>query len=797
MLSFFKQATTSHQDPAKDARQNILNLVRHAISGATAKIDPPLIPQILQYCDTVENSAEVLFAINEQMDHFCDMPLPVLKALKLILICLHKHYDSFFPAAQAFAPELETVLLLSFNKPSATNIKLIHQLAFQLYAHMVLNGKLPTLEFAGIEQEDINAPMPPPQPQEQPVQRKVLRGRGGKPAQRGGKRPAGQQQRPAGQQQRPGQQRPQGQQPPKPQAQSIGQQEDPGSLIMWEDDEPSTPQQAQQHDDFSTDLLSLDEEPAAPSPQQNEKSSVDNLPDDQKPRMPAVFAGVKAAPQREEESLLSFGDDFGGFKDVPAGSGESESLLFGDFSDPISDTPHKSNDNTQLDDSGFVFSEATSTDAAPDFAEFQPNFDDPAPLQQKTKLPTSAPLFSKPKYKPKKKVPVANTVQQGDFDPFGTNNDSGDFNQQPQSGSGSGLFDMLSDNEVSTPVGSQDGSIKVSGSEDLFDMLDSNPADAPIASHGNSSAPADLFEPIPGGQSNESKTFDPFGSAPAQSKPVGSSGSASLFDMIDQAPSPKASAPASGSNVFDMLDDGPANSSPKASNDFDMFGGSSPSQKTSAPASGGNVFDMLGDSPAPTKPQIKQPETFDPFGKSAPAPAKPAANNAFDPFGGATSKPASNAFDMMAAPAPKPSPKGSNDFFGAPKPAKQGSHDLFDMLGDSPAPTPAKPSPPAAQNSGGGDLFSILDGQASPQPAAQPQGNSFGFDNLSKPPQQSSGVFDPFGGSAKPAVQASASSGGLFDPFDSFSSGGSKPAAQPQQPPQQPKQSNNDIFDLF
>ncbi|OHT07961.1 hypothetical protein TRFO_05101 [Tritrichomonas foetus] len=471
-----------------------------------------------------------------------------------------------------------------------------------------------------------------------------------------------------------------------------------------------------------------------------------------------------------EESLLNF-DDFNDDvtpKNQTQPQKNSQGGLFGAFDDiSFTDNNEKptefvfsGDDNANANDLSFnPFGETSFNPTFPNPSasnQGNDNFDeiDNRPKQTPMRLRPSGP---RPKFDPnkmKKKKVVANTVPQGDFDPFGTGNASAAFaniqsteepkkyvslaerfggaSQQQQQGSndqkqqpkqttsgGGNVFDLLgisgSEDEDDTPQQNiqlnsnsntqpvkpqpnQQQQIQQKGSHDLFDMLGDDAIVDSSPSANNSTSQA---------QQGSGNLFESF-TTPQQTQPKAQQqqpkqNSANVFDMLDgdvfggepkQNETPKQQSNA----VFEPFGAVSPNSSNKpkdSSNMFDSFTPSfQPQQQSPQPQQGsGNVFDMLDASPAP--------------------PSKQQGNS-------------NDLFESFAAPAQPQKPQQQ---------PQKASRDVFDMLGDFGQPNTA-PSQPQQQKSA--NVFDMLDDFNPPQ---QPQGsgNAFVSPPVQQPQQQQQG----------------------------------------------------------
>ena len=134
------------QTKKKSVQELVMAEVSHAIDGHGPQLNGQSVKKLVHFCSSVEKSAEVMSAICEVMDKKCGTSLPVLKCLKLVFVCLTQAQQAFLPAAQAFAPEIETLVLLSFGVVKDPYRDVIHKTAADIYRFLLNHGELPSGE---------------------------------------------------------------------------------------------------------------------------------------------------------------------------------------------------------------------------------------------------------------------------------------------------------------------------------------------------------------------------------------------------------------------------------------------------------------------------------------------------------------------------------------------------------------------------------------------------------------------------------------------------------------------------
>lgn len=777
--------------------------IKRILTGNSSEINPQYLYELQSYCQTKENANKIMDRLSRALDEFCDSPLPIFKALKLILLLLKLSSQTFTPAARNYLPEIQTIVNVSFDKPAVPHVNTIHRYANIIYLHLSKNVPLPEMKIPPRPKQT----NPQPQPQHQP------------PNQR--------------QPQRPGRSR------------LDNNNNDEGSLFDSNDN--SNNNKYEESGSFLSGFLDLGpkrhQQSRQQQPQQQAQQPQKGSQNQEGPRMPAVFAsggafqGVRSRISQpldfgyedentvgEEvgESLLNFNDSN---KDQNDGNND---LLVGAFDD-IGNEPKSNNDS--IDQTNFVFSgaepastNAQNTDLNAPFNPFgadgfNPTFPDVNDYEKNNeqkkqndsyRRPFVAsgpkPKFDPTKMKKKPKI-VPNTVPQDNFDPFGTGSAANAFDNIPKDPQppqkkmslaeklgqkpepqkqdevqkkpqkpGKNVFDLLgipgseSDdgNEAETQVSSSTKQNEIQnkpqkGSSNVFDALGDD--------LGSFEALNDEKQKV---TSNEEK-FEPFGDSPQLKQEINQvqkNSSANVFDMLDD-------------NAFTVNSTEQKQPSQAASNnelfgDFDSLDQTKQEQKEQLPKnSSANVFDMLDDNafstPAnsasniPPKQQQKE-ELFEPFGSSSQK-QENANNDLFEPFGSSSTQ--------------KQTQETKND-------------DLFESFGPSSTQQQQKQT-----GSKGDDLFEPFGSSTTQQQNQQANSKSdlfepFGSSNQQQQPPKSSGnVFDMLDDnnvaaspvSSNKSSQLQAKSSAADDLFDSFD----KEQASP--PPQ--KNSSANVFDML
>jgi hypothetical protein len=151
------------QPQQRSLPETIKALIMPVIDTPTAQIPAPTARQLLRFTQSIEHSAEVMNVLCAAVDHYSENALQVLQVLKFVYICLRSSPATFLPAAQAFAPEVETIRLIPFTGSTSRYGDLVHQTANSLYKYLVGQAQLPSSE--SLQVDDLpEAPAPQPKP---------------------------------------------------------------------------------------------------------------------------------------------------------------------------------------------------------------------------------------------------------------------------------------------------------------------------------------------------------------------------------------------------------------------------------------------------------------------------------------------------------------------------------------------------------------------------------------------------------------------------------------------------------
>jgi hypothetical protein len=590
-------------------------------------------------------------AVTELMDHLSDRALAVLKCLKIIYVCLKLSPQTFQPAAQAFAPEIQTICLLSFDSPQEPLRDLIHQLANCIYLAVFQRGQLPSADEIGVVMPDQQRP--PARKRVRPSEPEDLIGFGTSkekvdedkprvPAAFSGGRVNVEELLAAR----------------KGFKQETGETE---SLLSFDDDEdtlaskkfgeakpppkkPKKEKKAESRKDF--DLLDVignasssgDESPE--SDQTSEGSDDDLL-------------------QWQDEGLL---DDAEGSADLIQKSkikdnGSGSGLLNGDlfeFDEGLAFQPVAAARNTDIDLFDSLTADGDSKPAVKHQNDLFDPFSEQPPQVEREKVGKKSgddtelfDLFqgAPAAGKEKKRTAVGDKIRKGSFDPLG---EADGAKKEPEAEDG-GVFDPFAQLSAE-PKAKKPATAVVTKPVPIPEF----PKRKVMAKVGGRAAPQKGVKVIKAVHQGQNPPFDPFAAAvkqpsadtksddlfdPFGDQPVAGAKQSGVFDPFGveaQPPQPK-------SDSFDPFDDiaPPPQPSSKKIDDFDLFG--APQVTRSPPNTGGDLFDPFSEqlhvAPPSKKVEIDQTsinetgkgqtegsELFDPFAELAKKDKKPSAD---------------------------------------------------------------------------------------------------------------------------------------------------------------------------
>ena len=120
-------------------------LIKKATSGNQLSVAPNLVYQINDLGVNVVNCAIIVTGLLRVFDEFGSHPIPVFRALSILLTLLKKGQHDFVPVARALVPEIETVLHLTFNDKRTLLRPQIHSMAHDIYNFLMYDSQLPEI----------------------------------------------------------------------------------------------------------------------------------------------------------------------------------------------------------------------------------------------------------------------------------------------------------------------------------------------------------------------------------------------------------------------------------------------------------------------------------------------------------------------------------------------------------------------------------------------------------------------------------------------------------------------------
>lgn len=135
----------------KPTPQSILGeLLRGVALVHGARVSSKSLSQFMKFTKNIDLAGELLLAITTFIDENAEDVSIVFKCMQIIFYCLTKSHETVFPCTQAFAPEILTVSLLSFNNDHNKVRKIIHKMAINIYRHSIVGDSLEPLSSFGL-----------------------------------------------------------------------------------------------------------------------------------------------------------------------------------------------------------------------------------------------------------------------------------------------------------------------------------------------------------------------------------------------------------------------------------------------------------------------------------------------------------------------------------------------------------------------------------------------------------------------------------------------------------------------
>ena len=562
----------------KNTPQSVLKVLLQQVSYTqTATITPQMIPPFMKFTKNLDLAGELVLAITDYIDEVADDPQSVYKCLQILFYCLSKAPTTVFKAAQAFAPEILTINLLTYERAGCTVRDAIQLLTHHIYNHIMRNKPLPSLSDYKLDFKQI----PQNHHHQHQEQRQNSRQNNGSNSQ----------------------QMMQMQSHHKPP--SLGRN---NRNIDWEDGDDDN---GGDGESFGQ-MISFDKPKPKPKQQQQQSSIQNMLPEKDRPRAPAAFAAFAQHGKVQAAHQLPRGDDaLISFDDVDENDEGNEADLFHEFAEFSMEPQDKEDQNNDKD---FVF---TSFDQnQKDIFEgndFNP-FANEEPKQSTEKVEGKGEdidLFSMKPMQAHKSVNKNEDL----FDPFaGISPSSSKQKENKQNQGSTDIFESLQDSS----------SKQQKETENTFDPFGELPSNQGKTKNEESFNPFNDKSTPSTKQNDNDDMFDPFANVSSKTTSIPQKSQTKedvdTFDPFAGVSSTKQQS-TNSSNAFDLLNDSNQQHQSKSdTKNFEIFGSSQASEitKQSQKQNNNDIFDPFGDSnKSKANTQNSSNGIFDPFGNSS------------------------------------------------------------------------------------------------------------------------------------------------------------------------------------
>ncbi|KAH0787235.1 hypothetical protein GPJ56_008746 [Histomonas meleagridis] len=142
---------------------SITEAVKKATSGSQYRVPPHIISQINDLGTSTVNCAVIITSLLRVFDEFGSHPIPVYRALSILLMLLKSGRSTFVPVARALVPEIQTILYLSFGEKRVLFRDQIHLMATSIYYFLMYDAALPDIsEIERNMNTSVKLHLPPP-----------------------------------------------------------------------------------------------------------------------------------------------------------------------------------------------------------------------------------------------------------------------------------------------------------------------------------------------------------------------------------------------------------------------------------------------------------------------------------------------------------------------------------------------------------------------------------------------------------------------------------------------------------
>ena len=137
-------------------KSNVFSTLKTLIKQCIDDISSPskcanTINTLLNSTETLDKCQFTITSIINTIDNFSHDSSIVFRCLKIIYVLINLSHDKYIPILRHFIPDIETILLLSFNKSKSKHRNEVHILAKNIYMHLIQNDELLTPSILGLE----------------------------------------------------------------------------------------------------------------------------------------------------------------------------------------------------------------------------------------------------------------------------------------------------------------------------------------------------------------------------------------------------------------------------------------------------------------------------------------------------------------------------------------------------------------------------------------------------------------------------------------------------------------------
>lgn len=135
-----------------NAFPNLKTLIKQCIDDISKQsLCADTINRLLNSTETLDERQFAVTSIINMIDNFSNDSSVVFRCLKIIYVLINLSHEKYVPILRHFIPDIETILLLVFDKSKSKHLNEVHVLAKNIYMHLLQDDELLTPTILGLD----------------------------------------------------------------------------------------------------------------------------------------------------------------------------------------------------------------------------------------------------------------------------------------------------------------------------------------------------------------------------------------------------------------------------------------------------------------------------------------------------------------------------------------------------------------------------------------------------------------------------------------------------------------------